>query len=480
MNCNPNLQSPCTPRNPRPWHRRIGFLLWLLASTMVLGTANIYAGSTALVSVNNAGEQGNAPSVFPRALSRNGRFVCFESAASNLVLGDTNGQPDIFVHDRKTRETARVSISNTGEQANSLSNQCALSADGRYFAFFSEATNLVRLDTNGRADVFVHDRKTGETTRVSISSTGEQANGGSDSPAISADGRLVAFRSNASNLVFGDTNGFDDIFLHNRQNATTTRVSVNSSGEQAIGCVTTCQQNPSLSADGRFVAFDSRATNLVPMDTNDRTDIFVHDLRMGETVRVSVNSLGFEGNADSFIPSLSADGRIVAFGSEASNLVNGDTNELEDAFVYDFKHREITRVSVSTAGLQANAGSFNYALSSNGRYVSFNSGATNLVRGDNNGRTDIFVHDRKRGKTTRVSVDSFGNEGNGDSAVSPLSRNGRFIAFGSSSSNLVNGDTNRVPDSFIHDRHSRRGVKDDLFPDKGQFDDDTEEDTIDE
>lgn len=211
-----NLQNPVTARPPHRWHRRIGFLLWLLAGGMVLETANTYAGTTALVSVNNAGEEGNAESPYPRALSKNGRFVCFESFATNLVEGDTNGKKDIFIRDQQKKKTTRVSISSTGEQANSLSSYCALSADGRYVAFGSDATNLVPQDTNGQFDVFVHDLKTGETIRVSVDSFGNEGNEDSAVSPLSRNGRFVAFGSEASNLVAGDTNGVADSFIYDR------------------------------------------------------------------------------------------------------------------------------------------------------------------------------------------------------------------------------------------------------------------------
>ncbi len=221
--------------------------------------------------------------------------------------------------------TTRVSVDSAGGQANdfsgaapSISVDTSISADGRFVVFQSDATNLVAGDTNGASDVFVHDRQTGTTTRVSVDSAGHEATGlypASGDPAISADGRFVAFDSNATNLVAGDTNSAYDIFVHDRQTGTTTRVSVDSAGNQANG------YDPSLSADGRFVAFTSGASNLVAGDTNGASDVFVHDRQTGTTTRVSVDSAGWQAYSFSHLPSISADGRFVAFASNATNLV---------------------------------------------------------------------------------------------------------------------------------------------------------------
>src|SRR5205814_1263965 len=196
--------------------------------------------------------------------SADGRFVAFAAWARNLAPGDTNGFGDVFVHDRGTGVTERLSVDGAGTEANDTIHQPAISADGRFVAFVSAATNLVPGDTNGLSDVFVHDRRTRRTERVSVDSAGTQADGASASPALSADGRFVAFSSSATNLVPGDTNGQADVFVHDRRTGTTERVSVDSAGTGANGW----SERPSISADGRFVAFCSYATNLVPRDTN--------------------------------------------------------------------------------------------------------------------------------------------------------------------------------------------------------------------
>ena len=400
-------------------------------------------------------------------ISADGRFVTFQSYASNLVNGDTNHDcvtkdglsgvncPDVFVYDRDTTEMRRVSVSSNGAQGNSWSaGGGTISADGRYVAFPSAASNLVSGDTNKTYDVFVHDRETGQITSVSVSSVGMQGNRYSYQPFISASGRFVAYSSAASNLVPADTNELIDIFVHDREMGQTTRVSVSSDGGQA----NRHSYLPSISDDGRYVAFYSEATNLVSGDTNGAADVFVHDRETGQTRRVSVSSEGVQGNFDSKNPSISADGRFVAFTSDASNLVSGDTNGTYDIFVHDRFSGETTRVSVASDGTEANGknfGSHYPYLTADGRYVTFGSFASNLVAGDTNGFVDIFVHDRETGETTRVSVSSTGVQGNSDSySPSSISDDGRYVAFYSDASNLVVDDTNGCRDIFVHDRQS--------------------------
>ncbi|MEW6074256.1 MAG: hypothetical protein AB1726_16890 [Planctomycetota bacterium] len=382
------------------------------------------------------------------SISADGRYVAFQSTATNLVAGDTNGFCDIFVHDRQSGQTSRVSVNSTGAQADRCSFYPVISTDGRYVAFESYATNLVPGDTNGWEDVFVHDRQSGQTTRVSIDSSGIQANGWNAWASISADGRCVAFFGSATNLVPGDTNGQWDVFVHDRQNGETTRVSVSSAGVQGNNE----SHAPSISSDGRYVAFDSWATNLVPVDTNGNPDIFVHDRQSGQTTCASVDSMGIQANYWSDWAAISADGRFVAFVSHAGNLVTGDTNGVPDIFVHDCQTGLTTRASVDSTGLQADGWSDWVAVSADGRFVAFESDSTNLVPGDTNEWWDVFVHDRQSGETTRISVDSAGVQGNLNSYGFSISGDGRFVAFHSDATNLVPGDSNGCRDVFLRDR----------------------------
>ncbi|MDL1921870.1 hypothetical protein FBQ95_04595 [Chloroflexi bacterium CFX3] len=396
------------------------------------------------VSVASDGTQANNGSA-ATTISANGRYVAFMSFASNLVSGDTNNAVDVFVHDRQTGQTTRVSVASDGTQGNGNSTQAAISADGRFVAFSSTASTLVSGDTNSRQDVFVHDRQTGQTTRVSVASDGTQGNGNSTQAAISADGRFVAFESSASNLVSDDTNGIDDVFVHDRQTGQTARVSVASDGTQ--GNVNAIRA--AISTDGRYVAFESGASNLVSGDTNNAFDVFVHDRQTGQTTRVSVASDGTQGNDVSSKSTISANGRYVAFESGATNLVSGDTNNANDIFMHDRQTGQTTRISLASNGAQANAVSATAAISADGRYVAFESFATNLVSGDTNDASDVFVHDRQTGQTNRISVALGDAQGNDISWRPDISADGRFVVFESLATNLVDGDTNASLDIFV-------------------------------
>jgi len=410
------------------------------------------------ISVDSAGNLGNDFSRSP-SISADGRFVAFYSEASNIVPGDTNNSYDIFVRDTLTNTTTLVSLDSAGNLGNSDSYSPSISADGRFVAFSSLASNFVPGDTNNYADIFVRDRLTNTTTRVSVDSAGNLGNRDSYSPSISADGRFVAFYSEASKLVPGDTDENGDIFVRDRLTNTTTPVSVNSAGNQ-----TSSESNfPSISADGRFVAFESFASDFVPGDINYDTetavrDIFVRDTLTNTTTRVSVDSAGNQAYRSSDSASISADGRFVAFSSLATNLVPGDTNDTSDIFVRDTLTNTTTRVSVNSAGNQGNNGSGSPSISADGRFVAFSSLASNFVPGDTNNHSDIFVRDTLTNTTTRVSLNSEGNQGNSYSIFPSISADGRFVAFSSYASNFVPGDTNNTGDIFVVDTSSTPNV----------------------
>jgi TolB protein len=414
-------------------------------------------GRTEQVDVSTQGTPADAP-ILRAALSSNGRFVAFSSAAGDLVPGDGNHAADVFVRDLWARQTTRVSVSSAGEEGRGASFFPSISADGRFVAFRSFARNLVPEDRNGVEDVFVHDRATGLTERVSVGTFGEEANGASVTSNISADGNVVAFSSSASNLVPGDRNGVTDVFVRDRVRGRTIRVTVGPAGE-ADGP----SEGSSISANGQVVAFRSFASKLVRGDRNGLPDDFVRDWAAGVTERVNVSSSGEEANAVTFRGALSADGRHVAFRSRASNLVAGDTNEALDVFERDLVAGETRRISVSTDGAQADAraapqsirASFFMSrayLSASGRYVAFGSRAVNLVHGDTNEVPDVFVHDDETGQTVRVSVAEDGRQANDASFVAGISGDGRVVAFVSSANNLVPGDTNNGRDVFVRVR----------------------------
>lgn len=422
-------------------------------------------GDTTRVSVTSDGSQSNGYSGYP-SISADGRFVAFRSLASNLVPGDTNDTYDTLVHDRKTGETSCISVASDGTKGNDASEIPSISADGRFVAFESEASNLVSVDTNEIIDIFLHDRLTGETDLVSVASDGTQGNNASERPSISADGRYVAFSSWASNLVPDDTNDTRDIFVHDLQTEETVRVSVSSDdiqGDEASGF-------PSISADGRFVTFYSDATTLVNGDTNGWRDTFVHDLQTGETTRVSVKADGSQGNiiyGYSTIyfwgsPKISADGRYVAFSSYLDNLVPMDYNFRYDVFLKDRQTGEITLVSKASDGTQGNDNSLYISISDDGRYVTFDSMADNLVPGDTNDTNDVFLHDIQTGETNIVSVASDSTQGNGYSGSPSISGDGLYVTFSTSSDNLVPGDTNGETDVFVREYEGDNINADDL------------------
>jgi Tol biopolymer transport system component len=409
------------------------------------------------ISFDSAGNLGNSGSYNP-SISADGRFVAFTSRASNIVPGDTNNTFDIFVRDRLTNTTTRVSVDSAGNQADRNSDGASISADGRFVAFNSDASNIVPGDTNSRFDIFLRDRLTNTTTRVSVDSAGNQGNRESYNPSISADGRFVAFTSDASNIVPGDTNSRPDIFVRDRLTNTTTRVSVDSAGNQGNREFFTTSTSASISADGRFVAFSSYASNIVPGDTNNDNDIFVRDTLTNTTTRVSFDSAGNQGKGYFYNPSISADGRFVAFLSNASNIVPGDTNNNFDIFVRDTLTNTTTGVSVDSAGNPGNLQSGSPSISADGRFVAFSSLSSNIVPGDTNISRDIFVRDTLTNTTTRVSFDSAGNQGNILSSSPSISADGRFVAFSSNASNIVPGDTNNTDDIFVVDTSSTPNV----------------------
>lgn len=370
----------------------------------------------------------------------------FQSLATNLTAGDSNSQQDVFLW--TPGQDLPELVSRASAQGNGPASNPAVSLDGSIVAFDSLAGNLTPDDFNGLRDVFVRDRAGGSTQLISISISGRPGAAESVRPSISADGRFVVFESDAPDLVPGDTNGARDVFVRDRALNQTRRVSVSSLGAQGNGP----SQRARISADGLFVTFDSTATNLVPSDTNARRDVFLHDLFSGQTVLVSANDADGQGDGDSFGPApLSADGRFIAFQSFASNLVLGDTNGTPDVFVRDAALRTTELASRSTQGIPGRFTSANPSLSADGRFVAFSSIADNLVAGDTNQAEDVFVRDRLLARTRRASVTSAGTQAGGASTLPALSSDGRFVAFQSRAANFVTNDLNGLDDVFVHE-----------------------------
>lgn len=262
------------------------------------GTSDIFvrdliAGQTVRVSVSSTGAEVAGASLRP-SISDRGYQVAFESYADTLVKEDGNNVVDVFVHNRLSGATTLVSVASSGKQSNDPSSFPAISGDGRKIAFSSRADNLTPDDNNSLEDVFVHELATGATTLVSINTNGDLSNGGSTAPAIDADGSHVAFFSLAWNLVDGDNNFVDDIFVRDTENNTTTRASVSSNGTQAIGPLDGMLSSgnpPAIDGFGCDVAFDSRAVNLVPGDTNGAKDVFVRSVCIEAQPEISIPAI---------------------------------------------------------------------------------------------------------------------------------------------------------------------------------------------
>lgn len=390
---------------------------------------------------------------FAASISADGRFVAFDSAASDLISDDRNGQLDVFLRDRLSSRTQRASLGPQGAEANERSYDPAISADGRYVAFTSWATNLAPRDLNGRPDVFLWDKQTGTMELISVGLGGAAGNDESGGASVSANGRYVGFLSYASDLVEGDTAGTWDVFVRDRDKGTTQRVDVSSDGEpSAFG--RRIYTKAVISAGGRYVAFSSEAPNLVAGDTDGTADVFVRDVVAQTTERVSVGNGGWQLNGDNGIygGAISADGRYVTFMSNAPDAVAGDHNGLNDVFVRDRLRQTTERIDVASDGTEANnAACCAQAISADGRYVAFVSFATNLAAGDTNGAGDVFVRDRVAGTTERVSVGVAG-QANDQSRVFGFSGDGALVLFQSAAANLVTDDVNGLSDIFVRNR----------------------------
>jgi Tol biopolymer transport system component len=407
--------------------RRIPILSVLMM--MAVSVPALAQYSTTRVSVSSTEAQATDNSYNP-SISADGRYVAFLSLASDLVPGDTNAHTDVFVRDRQTGTTERVNLGPNSVEANGDSFYPSISGNGRFVAFGSLASNLVANDTKGSYDIFVRDRQTSTTTRVSVASGGIQSAGGSYQAVISANGRYVAFLSTAADLVPADTNGYQDVFLHDRETGTTTRVNVSTAGAQANNHAF----DPSISADGQVIVWDSPASNLVTGDSNNTYDVFVRDVKAGTTTRASVANGNIQANNASYDPSVSGDGRFVTFTSAATNLVAGG---LPGLYIRDLKDG-------TTAGLVTGAGSPGAGrISGTGRHVCF------LQASTTGPGSDLFLLDRETDTKTRLNLSPNGDPSNGTALYCSINVDGTAVAYHSPATNLVVGDTNNKYDIFV-------------------------------
>ncbi|MEV0736458.1 hypothetical protein AB0I51_10885 [Streptomyces sp. NPDC050549] len=385
---------------------------------------------TSRISGGTGGREADGASAAP-AISANGRYVAFTSAATNLVPGDRNGVADLFVRDLRTGRTQRV--------AEGPASDPALSADGRYVVFATEAA-LTKGDHNDAADIYLRDLRTHRTERIS---TGHAASPPlfelNYLPTISGNGRYVAYSTASPDAAPGDTNGRDDVIVHDRRTGRNELVQFTTDGTQGDSD----SFQASLSADGRCVAFVTAAQLDPAHDWTHATNVYVRDRAKGTTEQVSIPTRFVYKNS-SWGPSMSANARLVAFSSNVANLVPDDTNKTTDVFLFDRKARTTVRLSTAADGTQADGASQGVSLSADGRYAAFGSAATNLVPGDTNGVADIFVKDLRTGAIRLVT-----DAADGASDTVALDAHGRTAVFSSTATNLVPRDTNGVADIFV-------------------------------
>jgi Tol biopolymer transport system component len=396
---------------------------------LTLGTevsASPVAGWTSCIDVAALGGDPNS-SGQTSAISADGRYVAFASGASNLVSGDTNGAFDVFVRDTRAGTTSRVSLTGTGGQVNNHSQYPAISGDGRYVAFLARGTNILAGDPNTLGNVYVRDRVAGTTVRAGPPALSGEADNTAAYPSISADGRYVAFATYVA-LVPTDTNQLADIYVWARQTGVLERMTVSRTG----GNSNDNSSRPDLSADGRYVAFDSRANNLVPGISLGGADVYVRDRLTSTTTRVSVASDGTIGDDESDSGRISGDGRYVLFASLSTNLVPVDIARA-DVFVHDRVTGTTELVNLDSTGRQYTESHYGGVISADGRYVAF---ITSI-----DGVNHVMRRGRLTAATTMVSLSTAGAAADGHSLEPEISADGRGITFNSDATNLVPGGT---------------------------------------
>lgn len=423
------------------------FLIPLLMPPSVTKAQALFVGRLFLISKATNGTVGSDQSYQPD-VSSDGRYVAFASDATNLVGNDNNAASDIFVYDRQANTFEIVSRQSDGDASNGNSYEPAISGDGRWVVYCSFASNLVTSDDNNRPDIFLYDRQDDTVRRLSDAPNGDDGNDNSCGQSdLSTNGQYVAFISDASNLVVSDTNNVRDVFIYNRGDDTVRRITAEN-GQQGAAR----SDMPSISDDGRYIAFQSDASNLITGDDNNQSDIFVYDRSDNDMERVSQRQDGTDNSTGSFAPAISGDARFVVFEAGDGNLVGDDNNGKTDIFLHVRDGNAIERISLETDGGQANDNSTQASISTDGRYVTFTSAATDLDDNRVVNITNIFVRDRSTNSTISVSYTTDDVPGNRNSDTPQISGNGRYIVFASGATNLLPEDPNTRADVYLWDK----------------------------
>lgn len=409
-----------------------------------LAAALTTALTTALATATGTADGVGPHDSFAPSLSANGRLVAFYTYTGDFDAEDTNDAADTYLHDRKL---ATTTLQSGNESGPFVGFNPSLSANGRFLAFESFTDGLVPEDENGLEDVFVRDLKTGALEIVSVASDGTAADGPSSLAFVSASGRYVTFTSEATNLAPGAGTSLMDVFVRDRKTGETLLASPPLEGQVNDGH----NSKSFITPNGRFVLFTTESTQQVPGDGNESADVVVRDLKKGVTERVSVDSAGAEQEGTSIASSISGNGRHVAFDSEAELLAAGGTDGQRDAYRHDRKTHETVRLSSGITGSSGNGASFLPVLSANGRFAFFQTLANDLVPTDEdlNGKQDIVRVDCKTLASLRIRPAA--EEPDDNSFQPSLSRNARLVAFSSHASNFVEDDTNGAPDIFVID-----------------------------
>jgi len=430
-------------------------LLLLTPVTIARGTEPVGGASndTELISIGIAALADNDS--IQSTVSWNGELVLFTSLATNLVTTDTNSAVDVFLRDRVNATTERISRRPNGVQANDSSGGAMMNPIATFFTYYSFATNLVPSDTNGFSDIFLATRDPDTAaitlTRISKGLEGAEANGDSFLSDLSDDGTQVLYDSAATNLVPVDDNVWSDVFWYDQDNDSTTKISISNNNTPGNAR----SERPRISADGSYAIYYSYATNLVTGDTNNEPDIFGVDLGTFQVTRLSVGSNGSQANLGARPEyAISPDGRYIVFASDSTNLVANDTNGTTDIFLYDRATNTTRLISVARDGARANGGSYDPSISANGRFIAFNTLATNLLPNDTNGIADAVVVDRFTRLVQQVASSYDGSPVDGDSGTPQFSEDGLSVTFFSAATNLVISDTNDFTDIFWRDFHS--------------------------